>query len=166
MGHQFAILRWTMIADRESDDEVSPRKARLGAPAYWIFLPALVCSAGAVIGLNISAPWFIGAVFGVFIVAIAGLICRALVLRVPASSLCAAIVVGLYWIPPLFALLFVGAGHAPIGLYFFYAIPTFVVVFVNAFAATFSMANKLSPAWALSAFGVGVLCTGIFALSM
>ena len=131
-----------------------------GAPKYWIFLPALLISAVLVWAILASTKHsLIWAVLAIFIPALAGVIFRKLGMKF-AASLCAAIVVGWYWIPPLGAFLLLSANGSRKVLYlvvvfFLYGLIFFVSTLTLAIASTISLARTLDSAWPLSALGVG-----------
>ena len=149
-------------------------KTRPGTPAHWIFLPALVIS-GAVLCASIwfaRNPLLIGLMLSAFIPALAGLVCRKLGRRV-ASSVCAVIVVGWYWIPPFTVLLLIETSSAReewkllfLAFTLVYISLCIILLFALSILATFSLAKRLGPAWPFSAFIVGFVCAMTLVVSM
>jgi hypothetical protein len=141
----------------------SKHRANPKTPAYWIFLPALLASGYLiVVSLSrLSSPltppnifrWTLVLAVFVFLVSLVGPSCRALN-RNLAASICAAIILGLYWASGAYI---VGmTWHPIVGLFYFW--PLWLPVIFVAVSVAISCTRRLDSRWTAGGVVIGGFC--------
>lgn len=149
-----------MISTNSSKAVGSQSKSRPNAPAYWVFLLALVVSTYVfwAWGGRFSRGTTIAMALFVFVLCVVGPFCRALGWNMAAAA-CASVLAGSYW-TVIFFVVFVNARESLAGLLLglFYAWDLFLPVLAIALATTDSLNKRLGPGWALGTVGAGLFC--------
>jgi hypothetical protein len=155
------------MADNTDISSKAAGKRGSRPPAYWIFSPLVLIYAWSLYWIISFAKtfswWTVFIAFLALLASFAGPVCRAVGLT-KAASICAAMVIGLYWTLTFFLTIgFMIAGKTPLALIYFWYI--FFPPIIIAIATTISLARSAGHEWALGCIGAG-FAFGVLALAL